>query len=78
MVADDGGIFAFDVRFAGSLPRIRAALGTPYVPSVRMRAVPSNDGYYILCADGSVYAFGTAKHWGSASGAWAVDLLQAP
>jgi subtilisin family serine protease len=78
MVAEDGGIFAFDVPFAGSLPRVRDLFGYPYVPSVRMRSLASNDGYYILGLDGTVYAFGAAKYFGSASHTWAVDLMQAP
>jgi type VII secretion-associated serine protease mycosin len=78
MVADDGGIFAFNVPFVGSMPGVRGALGLPYVTSVRMRAIPSNDGYYILGVDGTVTAFGKAKNWGSAGGTWAVDLMQMP
>jgi ribosomal protein L24E len=78
MVADDGGIFAFNVPFEGSLPRVRDLYGYPYVPSIRMRSLPSNDGYYILGIDGTVYAFGSAKFFGSMANAWAVDLMQAP
>ncbi len=78
LVADDGGIFAFGVPFVGSMPTIRALLALPYVSSVRMRALPSNDGYYLLGADGSVWAFGAARWFGSASGRWAVDLMQMP
>jgi len=78
MVADDGGIFAFNVPFEGSMPRVRSVYGYPYVPSVRMRSLPSNDGYYLLGLDGRVWAFGDAKYFGSLSGTWAVDLMQAP
>jgi subtilisin family serine protease len=78
MVADDGGIFAFNVPFEGSLPRVRALYGYPYVPSVRMRSLASNDGYYLLGLDGTVWAFGAARYFGSAAGTWAVDLMQAP
>jgi ribosomal protein L24E len=78
MVADDGGIFAFHVPFEGSLPRVRSLYGYPYVPSVRMRSLPSNDGYYLLGLNGSVWAFGAARYFGSLGGAWAVDLMQAP
>jgi type VII secretion-associated serine protease mycosin len=78
MVADDGGIFAFNVPFEGSLPGVRDLYGYPYVSSVRMRSLPSNDGYYILGLDGTVWAFGNAKFFGSLTGAWAVDLMQAP
>jgi len=78
MVADDGGIFAFNVPFEGSLPRVRDLYGYPYVSSVRMRSLPSNDGYYILGLNGTVWAFGQAKYFGSLPGSWAVDLMQAP
>ena len=78
MVADDGGIFAFDVPFEGSLPTVRALFGLPYVTSVRMRSLPSNDGYYILGVDGTVSAFGNAKFWGSGNAGWSVDLMQMP
>jgi hypothetical protein len=78
MVADDGGIFAFNVPFEGSLPRVRELFGYPYVSSVRMRSLPTNDGYYILGLNGTVWAFGNAKYFGSLPGSWAVDLMQAP
>jgi len=78
MVADDGGIFAFNVPFEGSLPRVRDLYGYPYVSSVRMRSLPSNDGYYVLGVNGTVWAFANAKYFGSLSGSWAVDLMQAP
>jgi hypothetical protein len=78
MVADDGGIFAFNVPFAGSLPQLRSLLGLPYVSSIRFRALPSGDGYYILGLDGTVSSFGTAKNFGSPRGVWAVDLMLVP
>ena len=43
-----------------------------------MRAIPSNDGYYLLGLDGSVSAFGTARFFGSASPSGAIDLMVAP
>ncbi len=78
MVAADGGVFAFNVPFEGSLPRVRDLYGYPYISSVRMRSLASNDGYYILGLDGTVWAFGNARYFGSLSGTWAVDLMQAP
>jgi hypothetical protein len=78
MVAVDGGIFAFGVPYKGSLPAVRGILRLPYVPSIRMRALPSSDGYYILGLNGKVYAFGEAKNFGSVTGKWAVDLMQMP
>jgi subtilisin family serine protease len=77
MVAADGGIFAFDVPFQGSMPAVRALTGAPFVLTVRMRALPSGRGYYLLAANGLVYAFGTAKNFGSAPGVRAVDLMLA-
>jgi hypothetical protein len=32
----------------------------------------------MLGVDGHVYAFASAKNWGSATGLWAVDLMLAP
>jgi type VII secretion-associated serine protease mycosin len=78
MVADDGGIFAFHAPFEGSLPGIRKLLGMPYLPSIRMRNIPTNDGYYILELNGTVYGFGNARYYGSLPGVWAVDLMPAP
>jgi subtilisin family serine protease len=78
MVAADGGIFAFDVPFQGSMPSARALTGAPFVLTVRMRALPSGRGYYLLAANGLVYAFGTARNFGSAPGVRAVDLMLAP
>jgi hypothetical protein len=78
MIADDGGIFAFSVPFVGSLPGVRSLYGWPYVSSIRMRSLKSNDGYYILGLDGTVWAMGNARYWGSAKGMWATDIMQAP
>jgi hypothetical protein len=43
-----------------------------------MRALKSGKGYYLLGTNGAVYAFGTAKFFGSAPGVNAVDLMVAP
>ena len=77
MVAADGGIFAFNVPFEGSMPAVRALTNAPVVPTVRMRALPSGKGYYLLGSNGAVYSFGTAKFFGSAPGIHAVDLMVA-
>ena len=42
-----------------------------------MRSLPTRDGYYILGLNGGVWAFGSAKYYGSAPSTWAVDLMQA-
>jgi type VII secretion-associated serine protease mycosin len=75
LVASDGGIFAFDVPFEGSLPSTRALTGGSYAPTMRMRAVGSSDGYYLLGLDGSVASFGTARFFGSAAPHGAVDFM---
>ena len=60
------------------MPGIRALLNSPFVPTLRMRALRSGTGYYMLDYSGSVYAFGTAKFFGSAPGTAAVDIMLAP
>jgi len=65
MVADDGGIFAFDVPFEGQpAPVCATCTATRTCRACGMRSLPSNDGYYILGLDGTVWAFGN----GSSSG----------
>ena len=70
--ASDGGIFSFgDTRFYGSIPGLGlhpAGSGLPNslnAPIVGM--VPSNDdgGYFMVAADGGVFAFGDAHFAGS-------------
>jgi type VII secretion-associated serine protease mycosin len=78
LVASDGGMFAFCVPFEGSLPGTRNSVGGSYPPTVRMRAIASSDGYYLLGLDGSVSAFGTARFFGSTSPTGAVDLMIRP
>ena len=79
MVAYDGGVFAFDVPFHGSLPRLRATQAlVGGGPALRLRALASGRGYYILGADGSVFSFGAAAFHGSAAGMPAVDLMLMP
>jgi subtilisin family serine protease len=78
LVARDGGIFAFNVPFKGALPGVRAKVAFPYMPTVRMRALPSSDGYYMLGADGTVSAFAAAHWFGESRGMMAVDMMLAP
>ncbi len=75
LVATDGGVFAFgDAGFHGSLPGIGiapAGSGRPNslnAPIVGM--VPSTDdrGYFMVAADGGVFAFGDARFEGSCPG----------
>ncbi|MDQ1475010.1 MAG: hypothetical protein QOE62_239, partial [Actinomycetota bacterium] len=77
LVASDGGIFAFDVPYEGSLPSTRTGPDGSYPATIRMRAVSTNDGYYLLGANGSVSAFGSAPYLGSQLRA-SVDLMVAP
>jgi hypothetical protein len=57
----DGGVFAFDAPFHGSLP----ALGIK-TQVVNMGATPGGQGYWILGADGGVFSFGNARYHGNA------------
>jgi hypothetical protein len=75
LVASDGGVFAFgDASFYGSLPGLGiapAASGAARelnAPIVGM--VPSTDdhGYFMVAADGGVFAFGDARFEGSCPG----------
>ena len=72
LVAADGGIFAFgDAGFYGSIPGIGIApAGSGLTPSLNqpiVGMVPSADGrgYFMVAADGGVFAFGNAQFEGS-------------
>ena len=75
-VASDGGVFAFgDAGFHGSLPGlgIGPAGGTgpgPHLNAPVVAIVPSFDGggYFMVAADGGVFAFGDATFAGSCPG----------
>ena len=41
-------------RSRAACPASARSTGAPFVPTVRMRALPSGDGYYLLGVDGSV------------------------
>jgi S-formylglutathione hydrolase FrmB len=73
----DGGVFAFDAPFLGSLP----ALGLR-TRGVALAASPSGGGYWVLGPDGGVFAFGDARYVGSLGGkrlnAPAVSLTPTP
>jgi predicted outer membrane repeat protein len=75
MVASDGGVFAYgDAGFVGSIPGLGlhpAGSGAPNslgAPIVGL--VPSRDGggYFMVAADGGVFAFGDARFAGSCPG----------
>ena len=73
LVASDGGIFAFgDSGFYGSLPGLGFApagdrSGRPALAAPIVGMVPSSDdgGYFMVAADGGVFAFGDARFAGS-------------
>jgi hypothetical protein len=75
LVASDGGIFSFgDAGFYNSIPGLGLAPAGSSNPK-RLNApivgmVPSNDGggYFMVGADGGVFAFGDAKFEGSCPG----------
>jgi lipoprotein-anchoring transpeptidase ErfK/SrfK len=60
LVANDGGIFAFNAPFYGSL-------GARHLnsPIVGMAATPTGRGYWLVAGDGGVFTFGDAKYYGS-------------
>ncbi len=75
LVASDGGIFSFgDSSFFGSIPGIGlhpAGSGLPNslnAPIVGMVPSPDGGGYFMVAADGGVFAFGDARFAGSCPG----------
>ena len=62
MVAADGGIFAFNTPFLGSMGGVR--LNSPIVG---MAARPDGNGYWMVAADGGIFAF-NAPFRGSTGG----------
>jgi hypothetical protein len=76
MVGDDGGVFAAQIEpegpfpapplapFYGSLPSLGI---TPDAPIVGISATPDGKGYWLVGADGGVFAFGDAGFYGSAA-----------
>jgi len=55
LLGRDGGVFAFDVPFHGSVADRR-----PYDQAVNLRVTESGGGYYVAGADGAMFAFGDA------------------
>ena len=55
----DGGVFAYNAPFHGSVPGALATLGRtrPDQPVVAMAADPDDTGYWLVGADGGVFAF---------------------
>ena len=68
MVASDGGIFSFPTG-AGGLPFYGSMGGKPLnSPIVGMAVTPDGGGYWMVAADGGIFAFGDAKFFGSMGG----------
>ncbi|MGD0381183.1 MAG: hypothetical protein ABSC30_14495 [Acidimicrobiales bacterium] len=75
VVGIDGGVFAPEVLtgqglispspFFGSLPGLGVV---PAAPIIGIGATPDGDGYWLVGADGGVFAFGDARYFGSAGG----------
>jgi hypothetical protein len=72
MVGADGGVFAFgDAVYRGSSGQIDTAKPAggsnsfvPATPVVNMAVSPSGNGYWLVAADGAIYAFGDAQYGG--------------
>ena len=60
LVASDGGVFAFDAPFLGSM-----GARTLNSPVVGMAATDDGAGYWLVASDGGVFAFGDAPFLGS-------------
>ena len=60
LVADDGGIFAFNAPFYGSMGGTRLNQ-----PMVGMAPTPSTRGYWMVARDGGIFSFGDAAFYGS-------------
>jgi hypothetical protein len=62
-VASDGGVFAFDLPFLGSMGGQK--LNKPIVTSM---TTGDADGYWLVASDGGVFSFGDAAFHGSTGG----------
>jgi hypothetical protein len=57
VVQPDGGVFAFDAPFKGSVPALGIVHGFPVVAGAW---TPSGDGYWLVASDGTMFEFGDA------------------
>ncbi len=64
LVAKDGGVFAFNAPFLGSM-------GGQHLnaPIVGMAAAPGGNGYYLVASDGGVFSFGPGAPFQGSAGA---------
>ncbi len=78
LTAADGGVFAVGAPdqvvidgghgYAGITPFFGSMGGQPLnAPVVGMAATPTKQGYWLVAADGGVFAFGDARFYGSAA-----------
>jgi hypothetical protein len=58
LVASDGGIFAFDAPFHGSM-------GAVHLNKPISGLVPGRDGYLMVAEDGGIFSFGAVAFHGS-------------
>jgi hypothetical protein len=63
LAGSDGGVFAFDSTFFGSMGGVHLD-----APIVGVKRTPDGDGYWLVGADGGVFAFGDAAYHGSLVG----------
>jgi hypothetical protein len=77
--AADGGVFAYNAPFHGSVPGVLATIGRtlPDLPAVGISADPDGAGYWVVAADGGVFAFG-APFRGSLPALVPFEQLAAP
>ena len=77
LLGRDGGVFAVDVPFHGSVPARHA-----YTGAVQLRVAAGGEGYYVAADDGAVFAFGKAdrrrERPGRPEEAGVVDLALLP
>ncbi len=75
MLAADGGVFAFEAAYHGSIPEYVASLDLGITaeawlnqPVVGMTPDPLGMGYWMIAADGGVFSFGDVPFQGSIPG----------
>lgn len=78
-IGSDGGVFAYNAPFHGSLPGVLAANGRslPEQPVTGVTTDPDGSGYWLVAEDGGVFAFDAAFH-GALPAVVPFDQLAAP